>query len=153
MTTSRQWFYLSLAFAFVLIGTSALLPIPWFGGKTVLEEVSTETSDEKTFHLITTEYKSEDKGKGIEIYRWDPGTIVVNRGDRVKLVMHGVHGREHHYSLTEFGVSGTVRKGQVSTATFTADKAGTFELVCHNHHGSEKNGPMVAYITVLESTR
>jgi heme/copper-type cytochrome/quinol oxidase subunit 2 len=149
MTTSRQWLYLSIAFAFVLIATSALLPMPWFGGKTVIEEVTSETQAEKTFHLITTEYKTTVNGKEMEVYRWNPGNLVVREGDQVKLVMHGVHGKVHHFSLKEFGLQGTVKKGKATTVRFVADKPGTYELICHNHHGVDQNGPMVAYITVL----
>ncbi|OYD09462.1 cupredoxin domain-containing protein [Paludifilum halophilum] len=153
MTTSRQWLYLSIAFAFVLIATSALLPIPWFGGKTVIEEVeqvSSETQTEKTFHLVTTEYKTKVDGKELEVYRWDPGSLVVNRGDKVKLKLHGVHGKQHDFTLQGYDRKGTVKKGKTTTINFVADKPGTYELVCHNHHTAEANGPMIAYITVLD---
>ncbi|PTX64517.1 Cupredoxin-like domain-containing protein [Melghirimyces profundicolus] len=157
MTTSRQWLYLSLAFAFVLIATTALLPIPWFGGKTVIEEVeevsSRETPAEKTFHLITTEYQTNHNGQKKEVYRWDPGSLVVREGDEVNLVIHGFHGNVHHFSLKEFGIQGSVRKGEKTEVSFTADRPGTHELVCHNHSSAEKEGPMVAYITVLENKR
>ncbi|SDC11551.1 Cupredoxin-like domain-containing protein [Melghirimyces thermohalophilus] len=154
MTTSRQWLYLSFAFALVLIATAALLPIPWFNGNTVVEEVEEVSSRapapaDQTFHLVTTEYKTEHRGKELEVYRWNPGNLVVREGDRVHLVLHGLHGKEHHFSLKEFGVQGTVRKGEKTTVNFTADRPGTYELVCDNHHTAKSNGPMVAYITVL----
>lgn len=154
MITSRQWLYLSIAFVLVLIATTALLPIPWFGGKTVIEEVeevsSNETQREKTFHLVTTEYKAKHHGKEVEVYRWNPGTLVVQEGDQVNLILHGLNGKEHHYSLKEFGIQGTLKKGEQAKVRFTADRPGTYKLLCHNHHSVDASGPMVAYITVLE---
>ena len=82
MTTPRQWLTLTITFMLVLIATTLLL-VPWFDDRTVIQEW-TETP-EKTFHLVTVEYKSEINGREIEAYRWDPGSIVVNKGDRVNL--------------------------------------------------------------------
>lgn len=90
MTTARQWLALTIAFLLVLIGTTLLLPIPWLDDRTVIQEL-TETP-EKTFHLVTVEYEGEAEGKEIEAYRWDPGFITVNQGDKVNLVLHGVNG-------------------------------------------------------------
>lgn len=154
MTTSKQWLYLSLAFVLVLIGTLALLPVPWFGGKAVqeVEEVSsTPAPTEQTFHLVTTEYKTKLNGEEIEVYRWDPGTLVVQEGDRVNLVLHGIQGKSHRFSLKEFGIEGMVKKGEQTRVRFTADRPGTYELICHDHPSSESHGPMVAYLTVLKN--
>ncbi|EGK13588.1 cupredoxin domain-containing protein [Kroppenstedtia eburnea] len=157
MTTSRQWLYLSIAFALVLIAILALLPMPWFDGKTTLQEVeevsSTSTPEERTFHLVTTEYKAQLDGKEIEVYRWNPGSLVVREGDRVHLVLHGIHGKSHRFSLKEFGIEGTVNKGKQTKVSFTADRPGTYELICHDHLTPQSHGPMVAYITVLEKGR
>lgn len=153
MTSTRQWIYLIVAFALVLIATTALLPIPWFGGNTVMEEVkqvSSKAQSEKTFHLVTEELKTRIDGNELEVYRWNPGSLTVHQGDKVNLVLHGIHGKEHHFSLKEYGVQGTVKKGKTATASFVADKPGTYELVCHDHHTSGENGPMVAYITVVD---
>ncbi|MEW9033617.1 MAG: cupredoxin domain-containing protein [Planifilum fimeticola] len=147
MTTPRQWLALTIAFLLVLIGTTVLL-VPWFDDRTVIQEWT--QTPEKTFHLITVEYKSEVNGREIEAYRWDPGSIVVNKGDRVNLVLHGIHGKTHNFSLSEFGVSGVVRKGEKTRVSFLADKPGTYQLICHDHAAAENNGPMIAYITVLD---
>ncbi len=147
MTTARQWLELTIAFLLVLIGTTLLLPIPWLDDRTVIQEL-TETP-EKTFHLVTVEYEGEAEGKEIEAYRWDPGFITVNQGDKVNLVLHGVNGREHRFSLKEFGISGVVRKGKTARVSFVADKPGTYQLICHDHATADTNGPMIAYIMVL----
>jgi heme/copper-type cytochrome/quinol oxidase subunit 2 len=147
MTTPRQWLTLTITFLLVLIAATLLL-VPWFDDRTVIQEW-TETP-EKTFHLVAVEYKSEVNGREIEVYRWDPGSIVVNKGDRVNLILHGIHGKVHNFSLKEFGVSGVVQKGEKTRVSFTADKPGTYQLICHDHGTVENNGPMIAYITVLD---
>ncbi|SDW51713.1 Cupredoxin-like domain-containing protein [Marininema mesophilum] len=153
MTISRQWLILSIAFALVLIVTSTLLPVPWFEGKTVLQQFSPPSGTTQTFHLITTEYTTKVNGKKLEVYRWNPDTIIVHKGDQVKLVLHGIHGKEHQWSLQDFNRSGTIHKGKTSEVSFTANKVGTFALVCHNHQTPTSNGPMTAYITVLDSVK
>jgi hypothetical protein len=80
----------------------------------------------------------------VATYRWSPGTIVVNQGDEVTLEIIGINGREHPTEIEGYGVEFVVRRGRLSTVTFTADKAGIFNIVCHAHLPS-----MVAQLVVL----
>ncbi|SFS54299.1 cupredoxin domain-containing protein [Marininema halotolerans] len=153
MPLSRQWLALSVAVALVLVVTSSLLPIPWFEGKTVFQQVTPSSETTQTFHLITTEYATKVNGKKLEVYRWNPDTIIVHKGDQVKLILHGIHGKEHHWTLKDFNLAGTIQKGKTSEVSFHANKVGTFPLVCHDHNTPSSNGPMTAYITVLDSSQ
>ena len=148
MTTARQWLALAIVFLLVLIGTTILLPIPWLNDRTVIQELT--EFPEKTFHLLTVEFEGELNGEDIEAYRWDPSYIAVNQGDKVNLVLHGISGNKHRFSLKEFGINGVVRKGETTRVSFVADKPGTYQLICHDHTTRDANGPMIAYITVLE---
>jgi len=123
MTTERQWLTLAIAFSVVLIAATLLL-IPWYGDRPVIRELA--GTPEKTFHLVTVEYKSMVNGREIEAYRWDPGFIAVNKGDKVHLILHGINGKEHNFSLKEFGISGVIRKGEKTRVSFVADKPGTY---------------------------
>lgn len=151
MKTSRHWLFLSLACGLIVIGATVLLagsPKEWFSQQTATEQMK-ETS--KTFDLVTGEFKTTtEDGKELEVYRFSPGYMTVNKGDNVTLNIHGVNGHEHHFEIKEFNVSGTVGKGETTTVNFNADQAGTFELICTNHATFEHGGPMVAYLTVLE---
>jgi len=69
----------------------------------------------------------------VETYRWDPGTIVVNQGDVVTLEIIGINGEEHPFSVEGYNVGGTVKRGQLTRVTFTADKAGLFKIACGVH--------------------
>ena len=79
-----------------------------------------------------------------QTYRWEPGVIVVNQGDRVTLKIWGVNGKEHPSTIEGYGNTFTVKRGQLTEVTFTADKAGTFQINCGIHAPS-----MTAYLLVL----
>jgi plastocyanin len=106
----------------------------------------------KEFQIVTGEFKSKsaDGKSEIEVYRWDPGTIVVNKGDRVRLRLYGVNGAQHSFKIPSFQVTGEVKRGQETIVEFTADQAGTHLLICTTHPDSKNEGPMIGYITVLD---
>ncbi len=83
---------------------------------------------------------------GTQTYRWDTGSIVVNRGDEVELRIWGVNGANHPTTIEEFvpAPGFNVQRGQLTVVNFTADKAGTFKMTCHTHTPS-----MESLITVL----
>jgi heme/copper-type cytochrome/quinol oxidase subunit 2 len=80
----------------------------------------------------------------VSTYRWDPNQIIVNRGDEVTLEILGVNGAEHPTSIDGYDISFTVKRGQLTTVTFTADKAGVFKFRCGVHQPS-----MVGELIVL----
>lgn len=106
----------------------------------------------RDIHLFAVEYQSQINGKKQEVYRFDPGTIVVQQGERIRLHLHGFHGKEHSFSLPAWNIHGKIQKGKVTTITFPANKLGTFELICHNHATKDTHGPMVSYITIVKSS-
>jgi len=77
----------------------------------------------------------------VSTYRWDPNQIIVNRGDEVTLEILGVNGAT---SIDGYDISFTVKRGQLTTVTFTADKAGVFKFRCGVHQPS-----MVGELIVL----
>lgn len=87
----------------------------------------------------------------IERYVFDPGFIVVNKGDDVVLHFHDVKGSKHQIEIKAFGVPELlIKRGEVKTVKFKANKAGTFEIGCGNHVDATKEGPMIGYIHVLD---
>jgi plastocyanin len=81
------------------------------------------------------ELKSPDASGRWEVstYRWQPNQIIVNRGDEVTLEILGVNGAEHPAVIDGYDVGFTVKRGELTTVTFTADKAGVFEFRCGIH--------------------
>ena len=68
-----------------------------------------------------------------ENYRFTPGTVVVNEGDTVTLEIIGINGREHPFNIEGYGVSGVVKRGEVTEVNFVSDKPGLFKLVSEIH--------------------
>ncbi len=104
----------------------------------------------RVIHLYTIEHNATINGQKAEVYRWDPGQIVVKKGETVSLHIHGFHGKEHIFSIPKLNIKGKVHKGMTTTVTFSADQPGTYELICHNHFTSQQHGPMIGYITVID---
>ena len=76
----------------------------------------------------------DETGKWVvETYRYTPGTVVVNEGDTVNLEIVGINGKEHPFHIEGYGVTGVVKRGEVTTVSFLADKPGIFKLVCEIH--------------------
>jgi len=76
----------------------------------------------------------DDKGSWtVETYRWLPSEITVVQGDKVTLEILGINGASHPARIEGYDLSFEVKRGQLSTVTFTADKAGIFRVVCDVH--------------------
>lgn len=94
--------------------------------------------------------KAPDKeGKWeVETYAWLPGSITVYQGDEVTLHVAGINGAEHAVTIEGYGLKYVVKRGEITTVSFKADKAGIFEIVCHNHRPS-----MTGQLIVLPRSR
>lgn len=63
-------------------------------------------------------------------FMFDPATITVNRGDKVKITFKNSGGM-HDWRIDEFGVATKkIKTGEEEVLEFTADKVGTFEYYC-----------------------
>jgi plastocyanin len=134
------------AVIFVLVTISA-----WFllkaGDATVFNQQTNERIRE--IHMVTVEFKSNmTNGKEIAVYRWDPGTISLKKGEKVRLFINGVNGEEHPFYIEGTKIKGTVKKGKETIVHLRFEKAGTYRLICELHSDSAHNGPMIADIIV-----
>lgn len=103
----------------------------------------------REIHMVTGEFKSTtEDGKEIEAYRWDPGTIVLEKGEKVLLKILGVNGKEHPFIIEGTELKGVVKKGEETEVPLQFEKEGTYRLICLSHPSAEHNGPMIAYIVV-----
>lgn len=69
----------------------------------------------------------------VETYRWLPSEITVVQGDKVTFEVLGVNGASHPTRIEGYDVTFDVKRGQLTTVTFTADKPGVFRIVCDLH--------------------
>lgn len=80
----------------------------------------------------------------VSTYQWQPGVIVAREGEQVTLEIIGINGAEHVSSLPPYLQSFTVKRGQLTRVTFTANRAGVFPIICVSHQPS-----MTGYLVVL----
>ncbi len=135
-----------LVTAFLLVTISA-----WFllkaGDTAVFNQVNNENIRE--IHMVTAEFKTTTKdGKQMEAYRWDPGTVFVEKDEKINLFISGINGEEHPFYIEGTDIKGTVKKGQETQVSLQFEAEGTYRLICEVHGDRENNGPMIAYIVV-----
>lgn len=142
----KETFLFFLAVGFVLVSLSA-----WFVLKTGDTTVFNQSAGEKLreIHMVTVEFKTKMKdGKEMEAYRWDPGTIFLQKGERVKLFINGINGENHPFYIEGTKIKGNVKKGEETVIPLQFEKAGTYRLICETHSDRQHNGPMIADIIV-----
>ncbi|ALS23857.1 MULTISPECIES: cupredoxin domain-containing protein [Paenibacillus] len=138
---------LKIGAAALLLASAALL----FWEQDEIRTVMSPDAPERTVNLVTGEFKSTGPdGKTIEAYRWDPGTIYVKKGERIRLSIYGVNGASHPFIIDGMNIKGEVKKGQETVVSFRADKPGIYRIICLTHPDIAHNGPMIGYLVVDE---
>ena len=95
----------------------------------------------------------------VELHRWSPSTIIVNKGDTIILKVTNPRGNYHSFSIPEFGVSTAMLdpRGGTETVEFVADKAGTFTFSCEVPYNPDRqwcdpdHAMMTGTLIVLDS--
>ena len=72
-------------------------------------------------------------------YEFNPGSLRVKKGERVKLVMTAAD-HDHGFKLDDFNINQKIPKETTVVVEFTADKAGTFQFRCSNVCGIGHRG-------------
>ena len=80
----------------------------------------------------------------VSTYQWQPGFVVAREGEQVTLEIIGINGADHVSALPPFVEKFTVKRGQITRVSFTANRAGVFPILCVNHQPS-----MTGYLVVL----
>ena len=93
------------------------------GNEPVEEKVVDTIGPVKEFHITAKQFAFE------------PATIEVNKGDRVKLVITSMD-VPHGFSIPEYGINQRLDPGKPATIEFTADKQGSFTAFCSVFCGS-----------------
>ena len=83
-------------------------------------------------------------------FRWEPDTIVVKKGDKVRLIIDNIdapHGFEiEGVQLQNWDTNNLMEKGKQYAIEYTADEAGTWDLVCTGYCGPGHAGMRGKYI-------
>jgi plastocyanin len=115
----------------------------------VVFEPINNNENARDIHLVTGEFSSKlPDGTEIEAYRWDPGTIFVQVGEKVNLNILGVNGNEHPFMIENTSIKGIIKKGEETVIPLQFNKEGVYRLICLTHIDEKSEGPMIAYIVV-----
>src|SRR5262245_16422191 len=85
-------------------------------------------AEQREFTVVNIEFE------GSKI--WVPGTLVVNKGDTVKVKLINnvkTDPNVHGFAIAAFNVAAVVNRGEPQEVQFTADKAGVFPITCQLH--------------------
>lgn len=145
LSRKKIQFYSVLAAAVILAATY----IGWQQTRPAMAPAPENGANVKVIQLVTGEFSATaDDGKKLEVYRWDPGTIIVQKNEPVELRISGINGQAHPFVIEGLGINGEVRKGKTTIVKFTPTKAGTYPIICQTHTDWQSGGPMVGYLVV-----
>ena len=108
-------------------------------GTPVSQEVS--AGDAKVEEKVVADGDVKEFTITAKQFQFEPATIEVNKGDKVKLVITSTD-VPHGFKITEYGINERLEPGKPVTIEFTADKQGTFttfcSVACGAGHGNMK---------------
>jgi len=155
VTVQKGRFYALVGVAIIalVVSTTALAITLWSApdtGRTVRLRIIMGEGE------VIAEVQGEDQVIG-EYHRWEPGTIVVHRGDHVVLEIVNPRKHIHSFAIPAFGVNtGPLEpRGGSATVEFVADQTGVFQYVCATPHDHERgecdpdHETMVGYLIVI----
>lgn len=111
-----------------ILGVLALCGLIAAAAMPALAQEAPSASTEKTFTVVAEQI---NKTKF-----WFPSTLMVDQGDKVKLVLkNDIEGADvtHGFTIPAYGITEVITRGVPKTVTFTADKAGIFPYNCQLH--------------------
>lgn len=73
-----------------------------------------------------------------ETYRFDSAVVVACEGEQVTMNIFGVNAAYHDITMPEYKLNFRVSRGQLSTVSFLAKRAGIFPIVCLTHKPSHR---------------
>lgn len=86
------------------------------------------------YGLVRAEKGYKEFNLRLQRFKYFPGTIRVNRGDRVKINLDSVD-VEHGFYLDGYGINETVPEKGFKTVEFTATKSGAYRFRCSSTCG------------------
>ncbi|MGV2621084.1 cupredoxin domain-containing protein [Halobacillus sp. ACCC02827] len=133
----------------VVIAFAAYFLGSYFWKGAVATSTAPTNEEPRVIQLVTGEFKTTTAdGREVEAYRWDPGTIVVEKDEPFQLSMYGVNGEEHPFYIEGTDIKGVVEKGKETVVDLKFKKEGVYRLICTTHADKAASGPMIAYIVV-----
>lgn len=96
-----------------------------------LSDISNQLSSVKPQTGIRTVNMLIVPDMGAEGYdKFVPGTVVVQKGDTVEIVIVNTDPMDHGFVIDAYGVKQVIKASETVTVQFVADKAGVFTFYC-----------------------
>lgn len=67
------------------------------------------------------------------VKQWHPGMLMAKKGETVEITLINKAKAPHGFFIPAFKVREVIKKDEKKKISFTADKAGLFEMKCHMH--------------------
>lgn len=139
----------------LLFFTAAIVLVAGFFGYFLLKQgdlpVWLQQSNDsiREIDMITIEFHTKTKdGKDLVIQRWDPGTIFLEKGEKVNLYINATNGEDHPFHIEGTNIKGIVKKGGTTMVPLQFEEEGTYRLICDTHAHRDHSIPMIGYIVV-----
>ncbi len=117
--------------------------------KTVVTETvkDVETTAQETVKAIETKpVQTKELKVNLKKFVFTPAELTVSKGDAVKMIVANTADIKLGYEVLVFNAGKDVEAGQTTELTFTADKAGTYDIVCNAACGSKKGAILGALV-------
>lgn len=99
--------------------------------------------------MITIEFRTKtNDGKELVVQRWDPGTIFLEKDEKVNLYISATNGEDHPFHIEGTNIKGIVKKGGTTMVPLQFEEEGTYRLICDTHVHRDHSIPMIGYIVV-----
>lgn len=139
----------------LLFITAAIVLVAAFFGYNLIKEgdlpASTQQPNDniREIDMISIEFQSKTKdGKDLIVQRWDPGTIFLEKGEKVNLYISATGGEDHPFHIEGTNIKGTVKSGGTTMVPLQFKEDGTYRLICDTHAHRDHSIPMIGYIVV-----
>ena len=99
-----------------------------------LEEQNVSTQPEQQENITETPQMMETSVVEVDVagteFSFDPSSVVVRKGDTVKITLKNVGNIPHNLNVEGYGSTRTISPGEQDTLEFVADKGGSFVFYC-----------------------
>ena len=89
-------------------------------------------ADNQTISELTVEGVTINNIREFHVLN-EPGSLVVKKGEKVNIVIENKSPISEGFSVDAYGIKEVLKAGETKTISFTADKAGAFNVYCQLH--------------------
>ena len=95
--------------------------------------------EDEVEETVVSDLKIKEFDMTARQWEFEPSTITVKEGDKVKLNIKSIEGT-HGFAISEFGINENLRPGETVTVEFIADKKGEYIFFCSVYCGEGHSG-------------